>query len=200
VSDRIWLVRHGETEWSRDHRHTGSTSDIGLTAKGCRQGELLAERLGQERFAAVFTSPLRRARETCRLAGFDDVAVVDDDLREVDYGDYEGVTTAEIRETRPGWSVWTHDVPGGETLAEVGARADRVVTRVEAVEGDVAVFAHGHLLRILAARWLGLPPDAGRLLALSTATLSLLGYERETRVILRWNEDAHLAAAEAGAR
>jgi probable phosphoglycerate mutase len=190
MSDRIWLVRHGETEWSRDHRHTGRT-DIGLTAIGCRQGELLAERLERESFAAVFTSPLQRARETCRLAGFDQVAQVEDDLRELDYGDYEGITTAQIRETVPGWTVWTHETPGGETLDEVGARVDRVVRRVEPSTATSRLRPR-HLLRILAVRWLGLPTQDGRLLALSTATLSVLGYERETRVLLRWNEDAHL--------
>ena len=198
MSQRVVLVRHGETEWSRDHRHTGRT-DIDLTALGSRQGALLAERLRTERFPAVFTSPLTRAKETCRLAGLGQVAEELDDLREWDYGEFEGLTTAEIRQTRPGWTVWTSEVPGGESLAEVGRRADRVIGRISAVDGDVAVFAHGHLLRVLAARWVDLDPMCGARLALSTATLSTLGYERETGVVVRWNEDAHLGEGAPGA-
>jgi broad specificity phosphatase PhoE len=135
----------------------------------------------------VLTSPLGRARQTCELAGFSDQAVVDDDLREWDYGEYEGRTTAEIRETRPGWTIFEDDCPGGETIAEVAARADRVVARIRGDEGPALVFGHGHALRVLAARWADLPPEAGARLVLQTATLSVLGWERETPAIMRWN-------------
>jgi broad specificity phosphatase PhoE len=182
----IVLARHGETEWSRDGRHTGR-SDIPLTEKGRRQALLLRDALGEWSFARVLSSPLERALETCRLAGLADAATTTDDLREWDYGDYEGITTPEIRETRPGWYLWRDGCPNGEDAAAVGERTDRVIAEVEAVEGAVALFAHGHVLRVLTARWLGLEPQAGALFALSTATLSVLGYERETRVIRRWN-------------
>jgi probable phosphoglycerate mutase len=189
------LVRHGETEWSRTGRHTGRT-DIPLTEKGRRGALMVAARLRGCGFAKVLTSPLRRALETCRLAGFGDVEQVRGDLVEWDYGAYEGRTTAEIRAERPGWSLWTDGVPRGETAEDVGRRADRVIEELRSAGGDVAVFAHGHILRVLAARWIGLPPDAGRLLALGTTTVSVLGYERETPVIIRWNEDCHLRTAE----
>ena len=189
--ERVVLIRHGETEWSRSGQHTGST-EIPLTDEGIRQGTALAERLKDESFGTVLTSPLGRARETCRLAGLDDRAEVLDDLREWEYGEYEGRTTKEIRVERPGWTVWDGPVPGGETVEQVGERADRVVERLLAADGCVAVFAHGHYLRILAARWLGLPARNGQLLALSTATLSVLGFERETRVLAHWNDNGHL--------
>jgi probable phosphoglycerate mutase len=143
--------------------------------------------LGGRKFALVLASPMRRARETCRLAGYGDVAQVATDLREWDYGDYEGRTTVDIRKERPGWTLWSGGVPNGETAEQVGARAQRVIERVTAVDGDVALFAHGHILRVLGACWLGLQPVDGRLFALDTATLSFLGYERETRVIREWN-------------
>jgi broad specificity phosphatase PhoE len=186
-----WLVRHGATDWSQSGRHTGRT-DVPLNDEGRRQARALARRLAGRQFALVLTSPLQRAIETCRIAGYGDIADVEPDLREWDYGDYEGLTTVEIRRHDPDWTIWTGTVPGGETIDEVGARARRVVERVLAVRGDVALFAHGHILRVLAACWLGLTFDSGRLLGLDTATLSVLGYERETRVVRSWNEDAAL--------
>lgn len=184
----IVLVRHGETEWSRSGQHTGRT-DIPLTEAGRHQAQLLGARLGRWGFVRVLTSPLRRALETCRLAGLGDRAEVRSDLVEWDYGAYEGRTTAEIRAERPGWSLWTDGTPGGESAADVGARVDPLVAELRASRGDVAVFSHGHVLRVLAARWLGLHPPEGRLFRLSTATISVLGYEREAPVIARWNED-----------
>ena len=188
----VVLVRHGETEWSRSGRHTGRT-DVPLTDLGRHQAELLGRRLQGRSFALVLTSPLGRARETCRLAGLGEGALLRDELREWDYGEYEGITTPEIRSRRPDWFLWRDGCPGGETAAEVGARADRVVAELRAAGGDCAVFGHGHMLRVLAARWLGLPPGEGRLLGLSTAALSVLGYERETPVLWLWNEASHLA-------
>jgi broad specificity phosphatase PhoE len=183
----IVLVRHGETEWSRSGRHTGST-DVPLTEDGRRQAQLVGGALRGRRFAAVWTSPLSRALETCRLAGFGEVALPKDDLVEWEYGEYEGRTTLEIRRERPGWTLWRDGVPGGETADEVEARVDRVLAEAASVGGDALVFAHGHVLRALAARWLGLEPAGGRLFALDPATLSVLGYERETRVIRLWNQ------------
>ena len=183
----VWLVRHGETEWSRDHRHT-STTDLPLT----QRGEDVARSLGpglERNFALVLTSPRRRARDTAELAGHGS-AEVDADLAEWAYGDYEGVTTDEIRQDVPGWTVWTHPSPGGESAAEVSDRLDRVVARLRALEGDALVFGHGHALRALTARWLELPVADGRLFRLDTATVSVLGYERETPVVLRWNTPA----------
>jgi probable phosphoglycerate mutase len=183
----IVLVRHGQTEWSAAGRHTSFT-DLGLTAEGERQSVHVGELLASRAFAAVLCSPLRRAQRTAELAGLT-VTATDDDLLEWNYGAYEGRTTAEIRQERPGWSVWTDDCPGGETATQVGVRADRVLDRVRAMlpSGDVALVGHAHLLRVLTARWLGLPPAAGALFRLETATLSVLGYERETEVLLRWN-------------
>jgi broad specificity phosphatase PhoE len=191
VTDRhqIVLVRHGETEWSVSGRHTGST-DIPLTDVGRQKAERLGGRLSGWRFALVLTSPLTRAVDTCRLAGLGEEAEVTDDLREWDYGEYEGRRTVDIREERPGWDLWVDGVPGGETVDEVGRRADQVIDAARAVDGDVALFAHGHVLRILGARWIGLPPAGGRRLALSTAAVSVLGWERETPVLERWNETA----------
>ncbi|MGH3307472.1 MAG: histidine phosphatase family protein [Nocardioides sp.] len=180
----VWLVRHGETEWSRDHRHT-STTDLPLTDDGEEVARSLSPLLARE-FALVLTSPRRRARDTAELAGHD-AAVVDVDLAEWAYGDYEGVTTDEIRQDVPDWTVWTHPSPGGESAAEVSERLDRVVARLRDIEGDALVFGHGHALRGLTARWLGLPVSHGRLFRLDTATVSVLGYERETPVVLRWN-------------
>jgi broad specificity phosphatase PhoE len=182
----IWLIRHGETEWSLSGAHTGRT-DIPLTENGRRSAESLGLRLAGQRFAMVLTSPLERARETCRLAGFGTLAYVDPDLREWDYGEYEGRTTPEIRRENPQWNLWVDGVPRGETLEQVADRAQAVIARVEDVQGDVALFSHGHLLRILTAVWLGLDPQAARLFALGTASVSRLGYERETRVIRSWN-------------
>lgn len=180
------LARHGETEWSLSGQHTGRT-DIPLTANGEEGAKRLAPALAQWEFALVLTSPLQRARETCRLAGLGDRAEVRDDLLEWDYGEYEGRTTADIRTERPGWSIFADGVLGGETVDEVGRRADRLIAEAAAAGGDVVMFAHGHILRILTARWLGLDAAAGRLFALSPATLSVLAYERETRVIQEWN-------------
>lgn len=182
----LWLIRHGETEWSVGKRHTGRT-DVPLTPMGERQAAALQQSLGSRKFASVLCSPLRRARETCRLAGYDDVATVTDDLLEWDYGIYEGRTTQEIRQEQPDWSIWKSAVPNGESIEQVGRRAQRVIQRASTIDGPVALFAHAHILRILTARWLGLPPEAGRLFALTTASISVLGYERETRVIRAWN-------------
>ena len=180
------LVRHGETEWSRAMRHTGDT-DLPLTEEGEVQARSVAPRLAGREFALVLASPLQRARRTAELAGFGDRIELDEDLRERDYGDYEGITTKEIRVERPGWDVWKHDIPGGETLEAMAARADRVIERALAAGGDTLVFAHSHLLRELAGRWIGLAPDGGGKLVLGTATLSILGFERERRVLKAWN-------------
>lgn len=181
----LTLVRHGETEWSRSGQHTGTT-DIPLTDRGRELAVSLESALKGRTFALVLTSPLSRARDTAAIAGFAD-AVVDENLREWDYGGYEGLTTPQIRETRPGWFLWDDGVPGGETMQDVAMRVDRVIARVRAVEGDSLVFAHGHLLRILSARWLDEPPGFGRHLILSPATLSVLGWEREAPAIEVWN-------------
>ncbi len=191
ASHRIWLVRHGETEWSKSGQHTGRT-DIPLTPEGEQQGKALARHLAGHPFALVLTSPLSRARETCRLAGLDAKAEVSDDLREWNYGIYEGVTTASVRAKQPGWTIWDSPVPEGETVDQVGERCRRVIARAAAVDGDVALFAHAHFLRILGACWTGLPPIEGRHLTLGTASISILGYERETRVIQVWNQDWRL--------
>ena len=188
---RVWLVRHGETEWSKSGQHTGRT-DIPLTPEGMRQGQALGRHLAARQFALVLTSPLARARETCRLAGFAQSAEVSDDLLEWNYGIYEGRTTAAVRAEQPGWSIWTTTIPQGETMEQVGERVRRVIARAAAAPGDVALFAHAHILRILAACWVGLPPIHGRHLTLATASISLLGYERETRVIQVWNQDWRL--------
>jgi broad specificity phosphatase PhoE len=189
--DRLLLVRHGETEWSRDGLHTGTT-DVPLTEPGERAARALGERLRGWRFGLVLTSPMARARETNRLAGFADAAEVTTDLCEVGYGEYEGRTTKDIRVERPGWDLWRDGALGGEPLEEAGARADRVIERALAVDGDVAVFAHGHILRVLGARWIGLEATGGGKLALDTAALCQLGFERERRVIRRWNDTTHL--------
>ena len=186
----VWLIRHGETEWARLGRHTGRT-DIPLTEVGRDQARALGQRLAGHVFELVLTSPLSRAAETTAIAGFGAVAITDPDLREWDYGDLEGRLTEEIRVDHPGWTIWRGPWPGGETIDEVAARADRIVARVSRVDGDVLVVAHGHLLRVLAARWLGLPPTSGGLFALGTATISVLGWDRETPVIETWNEACH---------
>jgi broad specificity phosphatase PhoE len=183
---QLWLVRHGETEWSLSGQHTGRT-DIPLTQKGEHDAIQLGRYLKGRNFAVVLTSPLLRARETCRLAGFGENAKVTPNLREWDYGDYEGRTTYEIRKVRPGWSLWRDGVPGGESLELVAARAQAVIDDVAGSPGDALLFAHGHILRVLSCCWLGLPPEDGRLFALATGTVSMLGYEHETRVITRLN-------------
>lgn len=182
----VVLVRHGETEWSRTGRHTGRT-DVPLTERGREQARAVGAALQTRSFALVLTSPLERAAETCRLAGYGDVAERRDELMEWDYGAYEGRTTLDIREERPGWTLWRDGAPEGEKAADVGARVDRVIDELRALAGDALLFAHGHVLRVAAARWLGLRPAAGALLALDTATISILGYERETAVIRSWN-------------
>jgi len=184
VSQQVWLVRHGETEWSRDGRHTGRT-DLPLTSAGEERAHALGDLLSRHAFALVLSSPLQRARRTAELASL--TPALSDDLREWDYGDYEGRTTADIRADRPDWSLWADGCPNGETAHDVADRADRVIATLRAAEGDVAVFAHGHLLRVLGARWIGLSPAEGRLLALSTAGICVLGYERETAVLEQWN-------------
>jgi broad specificity phosphatase PhoE len=182
----VVLVRHGETEWSRTGRHTGRT-DVPLTDQGRREAEAIGAELRERQFALVLTSPLERAAETCRVAGLGDAAVVREELREWDYGEYEGRKTIDIRQERPEWSLWRDGVPRGETLADVGERVERVIGELRSIEGDVALFAHGHLLRVLATRWLELEPAAGRLFALDAGTISVLGHERENAVLLSWN-------------
>ena len=181
---RIVLLRHGETAWSANRRHTGR-SDIPLDAEGRASAAAVADLLRGWHFTLELSSPLSRAWDTARLAGLDPVP--DDDLLEWDYGEYEGLATEEIRTAIPGWSVWTHEVIGGESVDQVGARADRVIERGLRAGGDVILVAHAHFLRVLAARWIGLPPGQGRHLTLDTCSMSVLGWERETRVIRHWN-------------
>lgn len=183
--DELWVVRHGETEWSREGRHTSRT-EVVLTEAGEDAARGLADRLGGVRFGLVLTSPRERARRTAELAGFD-YAHVEDDLTEWDYGEYEGRTTAQIRATAPDWTVWSGPCPGGESPEAVSRRLDRVVEKARVHGGRVLVFGHGHASRALACRWLGLPVTDGRLFRLDTATISVLGYERETPVVARWN-------------
>jgi probable phosphoglycerate mutase len=191
---RLFLLRHGATDWSASGQHTGRT-DVPLNEVGIRQAQMLAKRLAGHRFAAVFVSPRSRALATCRIVGLDRDAIVTDDLSEWDYGIYEGRTTDDIRRDEPAWTVWTAEIRGGETVDDVGRRVDRVIEAALAYEGDVALFGHGHCLRILAARWIGLPATGGALLELSTATVSRLAWEREQRVIELWNGGSHLAPA-----
>ncbi len=182
----IWLLRHGETAWSLSGQHTGWT-DLPLTMEGERQARELGEALKSKSFAAVYTSPLQRAARTCELAGFAAQALRVDNLREWNYGSVEGRTVNDLRVGIPDWSIWTHGSPDGESIEEVYLRAGRVIEMAMEAEGDVALFAHGHLLRILTANYLGLPPRDARLFALSTATISVLGWDRENRAIRRWN-------------
>ncbi|HWZ29803.1 MAG TPA: histidine phosphatase family protein [Bryobacteraceae bacterium] len=180
----IWLIRHGETEWSLSGAHTSRT-DLPLTPEGERRGRALGEVLHGKQFALVLSSPMRRALDTAWLAGL--TAEISTDLCEWDYGAYEGRTTPDIQKEAPGWTIWTSTPPGGETAEQVAARADRVIERALQASGDVALFAHGHFLRVLGARWIGIEPQGGRYLALSTGSVSVLGWERETRVIRMWN-------------
>jgi probable phosphoglycerate mutase len=188
----LWLIRHGETEWSLSGAHTSRT-DIPLTDHGRKRAEELRDYLAGKSFAAVFTSPMQRARETCMIAGLIDGSVIDEGLREWDYGIFEGKTTKQIREEtgNPDWSVWSAEITDGEPVEHVGERADGVIARALAAGngGNVALFAHAHILRILAARWIGLPARGGSVLALGTGSVSELGFERETRVIKRWNRE-----------
>jgi probable phosphoglycerate mutase len=185
----VVLVRHAETEWSAAGRHTGRT-DIPLTDEGRATARALSGRLAAWQFVRVLVSPLRRARETCELSAPGAHAEVREDLAEWDYGEYEGLTTPEIHASRPDWSLWRDGCPGGETPEQVGRRADRVIAELRTVEGDVAVFSHGHMLRVLGARWIELAPAAGGRLALSAGAISVLGYERDTAVLARWNDAA----------
>jgi broad specificity phosphatase PhoE len=182
----VYLVRHGETEWSLSGQHTGST-DIPLTDNGREVARQLGRKLEGLEFAAVWASPMSRAIDTARLAGFEHDVRIDDKLKEWAYGEYEGKTTPEIRESRPDWFLWRDGCPGGESAAQVGARADGVIEEVRAVQGDVLLFAHGHILRVIATRWLGYPPNDGMHFSLGTATLSILGWEHEAASIWRWN-------------
>lgn len=179
------LIRHGETEWSRERKHTGRT-DVSLTDVGRAQARHIAAAVESFEFSHVFASTLGRAWETAQLVGLDPTA--EPDLLEWDYGRYEGITTEEIRETDPGWSVWTHPIPGGESLDAIGARVDRLLGRLSQLDGYIALVAHAHLLRVLGARWLEFDAVEGRRFALDTATISILGWERENRVALRWND------------
>jgi broad specificity phosphatase PhoE len=183
--NEVWLVRHGETEWTVSMKHTGRT-DVPLTAAGEERARMLAQVLGQHEFAAVFTSPRERARRTAELAGFP-AAVVDDDLVEIDYGDYEGRTTAEIRKERPDWQLWRDGTPGGESMEDAGRRADGVIERINAVDGDVLLFGHGHFSRVLGARLVGVPASEGRVLMLGPASISVIGSEHGNRAIKHWN-------------
>ncbi len=189
----VYLARHGETAWTITGQHTGLT-DLPLTERGERNARRLGERLGGMTFAKVFTSPLQRAARTCELAGFGAVAEIDRDLLEWNYGQYEGRLTADIHKERPDWQIFRDGCPGGESPSEVGARADRVVKRVRAVEGDVLIFSSAHFLRVFAARWLGLGVAFGRFLMLTTASLSALGYEHNLSqpVIRLWDDNRHV--------
>lgn len=187
----LWLVRHGETEWSLTRRHTGRT-DIPLTANGERQAATVEPRLRDVDFALVLSSPLQRARRTAELAGFADQLQLDDDLVEVDYGEYEGITTAEIREQRPDWDLWRDGCPGGETIDEVAARVAKVIERARAADGPVLIVAHAHLLRTLAPVALGLHPDTGRHLLVDPTSISVIGNERGTPALKLWNDLGHL--------
>lgn len=184
MPNEIWLMRHGETEWSKSGQHTSRT-DLPLTKEGEERARKLREVVAGRRFALVLSSPMKRALDTARLAGFE--PEVTDDLEEWDYGAYEGLTTAQIQDKVPGWTIWRGTPPDGETAEQVGARADRVIARALSAGGDVALFAHGHVLRVLGARWAQLPALDGQALALATGSVSVLGWERETRVIRLWN-------------
>jgi broad specificity phosphatase PhoE len=194
VAQHAVLIRHGETEWTASYRHTGRT-DVPLNPHGEQRARLLAPILAamaEVDRATVFTSPLQRARRTCELAGLGERATVLDDLVEWDYGEFEGTTTSELRRSDPDWSIWTADITQGESLDDVAARADRVIERLDGIDGCVVLFAHAHFLRILGARWCGFPPDGGRRFTLEPASISVLGYERETKVVEGWNRSPHV--------
>lgn len=182
----LWLIRHGETEWSASGKHT-SRSDVPLTARGQRSAKAIGQYLAGQEFSLVLTSPRQRAQETCRIAGYSSHAIVDNNLAEWDYGNYEGRTTAEIRSQEAGWSIWSAAVPSGELIEQVAERAESIILRSEGVGGRIALFSHAHFLRILAATWTGLPARSGSLFALGTGSVSILGSERENRVIQMWN-------------
>jgi len=187
LHQKVYLIRHGETEWTRTKKHTGLT-DIPLTDEGRAQALWLREKLADKSFKKVLCSPLVRAKETCEIANLMKKAEICEDLVEWDYGDYEGKTTAEIREKDPKWSIFSKGAPNGESIGDVSSRAQRVTAKLRATPGDVAIFSSGHFLRSLAARWLHLPVTEGKLFLLSTASLCILGYERETSVIITWNQ------------
>ncbi len=189
----VYLARHGETAWTLSGQHTGLT-DLPLTEHGEQNAKCLGERLKGLTFAKVFASPLQRARKTCELAGFGAVAEIDPDLVEWNYGEYEGLTSAQVHETNPDWKLFRDGCPGGETVTQIAARADRVVTRVRAIQGNVLLFSSGHFLRVLASRWLGLDASAGQFFLLSTAALSQVGYEHDlTEPVIRlWNDTSHV--------
>jgi probable phosphoglycerate mutase len=190
-NSELWLIRHGETEWSASGAHTSRT-DVPLTVRGKDSAKAIGDWLEEKDFSIVLTSSRQRARETCRIAWYSAAAQVDDNIAEWDYGEYEGRTTPDIRNEQPGWSVWKTPPPGGETLEEIAGRAQKVIGRALSVGGRVALFSHAHFLRILAATWLGLPPEAGRLYFLDTGSVSILSFERETRVIQMWNRTFEL--------
>lgn len=182
----LWLIRHGETEWSASGKHT-SRSDIPLTARGQRAAQAIGQYLAGQEFSLILTSPRQRALETCRIAGYSTHAIVDNNLAEWDYGNYEGRTTAEIRSEVAGWTIWRASVPGGESIEQVAGRAESIVKQAECAGGRIALFSHAHFLRVLAATWIGLPPRSGSLFALDTGSVSALGFEREAKVIQMWN-------------
>lgn len=184
---KIYLIRHGETDWSLSGRHTGRT-DIPLTEQGQIQAKQLADYLKGLGVQKVFSSPSQRAKETCRLAGFLSHAIVDEELHEWDYGDYEGMTTAEIRKTAPLWTIFKQGAPGGESIGDMGQRVNQVMGRLRSIPGDVLIFSSGHFLRSLAARWLGMPVPFGEHLVLSPASISILGFEKEVPALLAWNQ------------
>jgi broad specificity phosphatase PhoE len=186
VNSTVYLIRHGETEWAKNGRHTGR-SDIPLTDAGREQAGFLLPIFDDVKFARILSSPLQRALETAKLAGLSPSVELDEELLEWDYGDYEGLTTKQIRERVSDWSIWTHLCPNGETIGQVSQRADRVVARLRSISGNVAIFSHGHFLRILVSRWIGLSADHGSRFLLGTSTLSILGYENEVPVIKTWN-------------
>lgn len=189
TSLELYLIRHGATEWSENGRHTGTT-DLSLTELGKKQAELLKKRLSREKFTKIFCSPLKRALETCKICGFD--PMVNPDLKEWNYGEYEGLTTEQIREKNPGWDIFEKGAPGGESPQQITSRAHHFLHQVHSLEGKVAIFSHAHFLRIFATVWLGAPPTLGSELTLSPASVSILGYEPETRVIICWNDISHL--------
>jgi probable phosphoglycerate mutase len=190
-TQQVFIVRHGETEWSLSGQHTGTT-DIPLTEHGRQVARLLRPILAKESFALALTSPLQRARETCRLTGFGEMATVEPDLVEWNYGQYEGLTPGQIHAKAPGWLIFRDGCPGGEQPEEIGARVDRVIARVRTVEGNIVLFAHGHVFRVFAVRWLGLPPSAGQHFLLDTATMNILSYYRGVPAVKRWNAPVQL--------
>lgn len=187
ISQNLYMFRHGETEWSLSGRHTGLT-DLCLTENGKKQATELSDLFGKREFSHVFCSPLQRAKQTCEILGYTTQATIDEDLTEWHYGDYEGLKTAEIRKLIPDWSVFSHGCPNGESVEDIRIRADRMIAKIRQVDGDVAIVSSGHFLRALAARWLKMPVEAGQHFVLDTATLSILGYEREFPALFLWND------------